>query len=99
MSSTLPLRNRAPIVFALVLALTAPIAASAQSGKLPPLIDRELFFGNPEISGTQISPDGRFVSFLKPYKDTRNVWVKRASDPYTAEKCRRNPKCSTIRSA
>src|SRR5258706_12438709 len=86
MSSTLPLRNRARIVVALAFAFTAPIAASAQSGKLPPLIDRELFFGNPEISGAQISPDGHFVSFLKPYKDTRNVWVKRVSDPYTAAK-------------
>src|SRR6476619_2999712 len=84
MSSTV--RNRALISFALVISLTAPIAAPAQSGKLPPLIDRELFFGNPEISGAQISPDGRFVSFLKPYKDARNVWVKRAADPYTAAK-------------
>ncbi|HST06815.1 MAG TPA: S9 family peptidase, partial [Gemmatimonadaceae bacterium] len=25
-------------------------------------------------------------SFLKPYKDTRNVWVKRINDPYTAAK-------------
>ena len=25
----------------------------------PPLIDRELFFGDPEISGAQISPDGK----------------------------------------
>src|SRR5258705_10354499 len=86
MSSTLPLRNRSRIVVALAFAFTAPITASAQSGKLPPLIDRELFFGNPEISGAQISPDGRFVSFLKPFKDTRNVWVKRTSDPYSAAK-------------
>src|SRR6202140_3152426 len=65
---------------------TAPVASSAQNGKLPPLIDRELFFGNPEISGAQISPDGRYISFLKPYKDARNIWVKRAGDPYTAAK-------------
>jgi len=90
MSSTLPLRNRALTSFALVLAFAAPIAASAQSGKLPPLIDRELFFGNPEISGAQISPDGRYVSFLKPYKDSRNIWVKRVSDPYTAAKLMTN---------
>ncbi len=82
MSSTF--RNHARLLIALSFGLTAPIAASAQNGKLPPLIDRELFFGNPEISGAQISPDGRFVSFLKPYKDTRNIWVKRASDPYSA---------------
>jgi hypothetical protein len=33
-------------------------APSQQSG-LPPLIDRELFFGNPEIASATISPDGR----------------------------------------
>jgi hypothetical protein len=44
---------------ALAIAFTAPITTAAQNGKLPPLLDRELFFGNPEISGAQISPDGR----------------------------------------
>ena len=67
--------------------LLSPLAgALAQTGKPAPLIDRELFFGNPEISGAQISPDGRYVSFLKPYKDTRNIWVKKTGDPYTAAK-------------
>jgi dipeptidyl aminopeptidase/acylaminoacyl peptidase len=70
---------------ALAITFSAPIAATAQNGKAP-LLDRELFFGNPEISGAQISPDGRYVSFLKPYKDTRNIWVKRGGDPYTAAK-------------
>jgi dipeptidyl aminopeptidase/acylaminoacyl peptidase len=70
----------------LAIAFAAPQALPAQNGKLPPLIDRELFFGNPEISGAQISPDGRYISFLKPYKETRNIWVKRAGDPYSAAK-------------
>jgi len=71
---------------ALAITFSAPLITSAQTGKVAPLLDRELFFGNPEISGAQISPDGRYVSFLKPYKDTRNVWVKRAGDPYSAAK-------------
>ena len=71
---------------ALAIAFTVPTVAPAQNGKLPPLIDRELFFGNPEISGAQISPDGRYISFLKPYKDARNVWVKGVNDPWTAAK-------------
>jgi len=75
---------------AIGIVFTAPVASSAQGGKLPPLIDRELFFGNPEISGAQISPDGRYISFLKPYKDTRNIWVKRIGDPYTAAKLMTN---------
>ena len=48
----------------------------------PPLIDRELFFGDPEIIGAQISPDGRFVAFLKPFNGTRNIWVKRTEEPF-----------------
>ena len=55
--------------------------ALAQNG-LPPLIDRELMFGNPEISGAQISQDGKFIAFRKPYKGTVNIWVKRADEPF-----------------
>jgi dipeptidyl aminopeptidase/acylaminoacyl peptidase len=51
---------------------------------LPPLIDREVFFGNPEIAGAQLSPDGKYVAFLKPYKDTRNIWVKKVEEPFSA---------------
>ena len=80
--------NRTAILRSLATAIvfTAPIAAVAQNGKQPPIIERELFFGNPEISGAQISPDGRYISFLKPYKDTRNIWVKRTADAYSAAK-------------
>src|SRR5436190_21735831 len=58
------------------------LAVSAQG--LPPLIDRELLFGNPEIASAQLSPDGRYIAFLKPWKDTRNVWVKKTGEPYSA---------------
>src|SRR5262245_36363353 len=61
-------------------AKTAPAAAPG----LPPLLDRELFFGNPEIAAAQLSPDGKYIAFLKPWKDTRNVWVKKTGEPYTA---------------
>jgi len=71
---------------AVAIACTTPAFLPAQTGKLPPLIDRELFFGNPEISGAQISPDGKYISCLKPYKDTRNIWVKGVNEPWTAAK-------------
>jgi dipeptidyl aminopeptidase/acylaminoacyl peptidase len=50
----------------------------------PPLIDRELFFGDPEISGAQISPDGQYISFMKPWNKTRNIWVKKTAEPFSA---------------
>lgn len=54
----------------------------AQKESLPPLIDRELLFDNPEISGGKLSPDGKFISFIKPNKGTMNIWVKKIDDPF-----------------
>ena len=65
----------------LAVALDIASSAAAQNG-LPPLIDREIFFGNPEIASAQISPDGKFIAFRKPYKDTMNLWVKKAEEPF-----------------
>jgi dipeptidyl aminopeptidase/acylaminoacyl peptidase len=65
----------------LIVALAAPVWAQS-----PPLIDRELFFGDPEIAGAQISPDGAFIAFIKPFKGMRNVWVKKTGEPFTSAK-------------
>ena len=62
------------------------ISTLAQQSGLPPLIDRELFFGDPEIAGAQISPDGKFIAFIKPYKGTRNIWVKTTEAPFDSAK-------------
>ena len=77
--------------------LTLPAVASAQGG-LPPLIDREIFFGNPEITGAQISPDGKYVAFRKPHKDTMNIWVKRAGEPFERARLVTNETKRPIRS-
>ncbi|MGH9791547.1 MAG: alpha/beta fold hydrolase [Candidatus Acidiferrales bacterium] len=70
----------------LAMIFTAAAPQLAPSSGQPPLIDRELFFGDPEIIGAQLSPDGKFIAFIKPYKGTRNVWVKRASDAFDSAK-------------
>jgi len=57
---------------------------NAAASGLPPLIDREILFGNPEIAGGQISPNGQYIAFLKPWKDTRNIYVKTVSEPFSA---------------
>ncbi len=57
-------------------------AAPAAREGLPPLIDRELIFGDPEISSAQLSPDGAWLAFLKPLDGTRNVWVKPVDAPF-----------------
>jgi dipeptidyl aminopeptidase/acylaminoacyl peptidase len=72
----------------LCLASTTILAAEQKSAnlvpRLPPILDRELFFGNPEIAAEEISPDGKYVSFLKPWKDTRNIYVKAVDEPFSA---------------
>ncbi|MDQ3131661.1 MAG: S9 family peptidase [Acidobacteriota bacterium] len=71
------------LIFAAVL-LSVTTFSMNTNAQLPPLIDREIFFGNPEFAGAQISPDGKYIAFLKPYKDTRNIWVKRTEEPFAA---------------
>ena len=57
----------------LTLLLAAGILSVSAVAQQPPVIDRELFFGDPEISAGQISPDGKYISFLKPLNKTRFV--------------------------
>jgi dipeptidyl aminopeptidase/acylaminoacyl peptidase len=66
------------------LATAAPAPNAGVPAGLPPLIDRELFFDDPEISGGQISPDGKFISFRRPYKGVLNIWVKKREEPFEA---------------
>jgi dipeptidyl aminopeptidase/acylaminoacyl peptidase len=70
------MRNSAVRFLPVILLVTASFA------QLPPLIDREVLFDDPEISGAQISPDGKYIAFMKPLNKTRNVWVKETPAPF-----------------
>ena len=61
-----------------IVLLLAPVLAAQ-----PPLIDRALLFGSPEITGAQISPDGKYVTFVKPWNGTLNVWIKKTGEPFS----------------
>jgi dipeptidyl aminopeptidase/acylaminoacyl peptidase len=61
-------------------------AASTVWAQLPPLIDRELLFGDPEIAAAQLSPDGKLMTFLKPLEGARNIWVKETGAPFASAK-------------
>src|SRR5882724_9030868 len=41
---------------------------SIAQAQQPPIIDRQLFFGEIQIAGAQISPDGQWQSFLSPIR-------------------------------
>jgi dipeptidyl aminopeptidase/acylaminoacyl peptidase len=62
----------APIV--LVLLVTG---CAFQSAQLPPLIPREILFGNPAKTDPQVSPDGKSLSYLAPdEKNVLQIWVR-----------------------
>jgi dipeptidyl aminopeptidase/acylaminoacyl peptidase len=78
-----------PILLAVILTLPllaglSTTRAGAKEDGPAPLIDRELFFGDPELSSAQLSPTGEFIAFIKPYRDVRNVWVKGIDEPFDA---------------
>jgi dipeptidyl aminopeptidase/acylaminoacyl peptidase len=63
-------------IFVIANVLCLLMTAEAQ-GELPPLIARDLLFGNPERTSPALSPDGKRLAWLAP--DTNNVlqvWVK-----------------------
>lgn len=66
------------------------------SKQQPPLIDRKLFFGDPEISGAQLSPDGKFLAFRKPLNGIINIWVKGIDEPMSAARAVTEDKNSPI---
>lgn len=57
-------------------------AARVRAEGDPPVLDRQLFFGNPQIAAGQLSPDGSMISFLKEYEGIMNIWVKRFDEPF-----------------
>jgi dipeptidyl aminopeptidase/acylaminoacyl peptidase len=78
------MKHPARIAFAFAALGTAFAQMKPAAQGLPPLIDRELLFGNPEIAAAQLSPDGKYLAFLKPWQSTRNVWVKKVSEPFAS---------------
>ncbi len=67
-------------------------AITVAEDNLPPLIPRDVLFGNPERAGTQISPDGKYLSYLAADdKGVLQVWV-RSRDKDEARKITNDPK-------
>jgi dipeptidyl aminopeptidase/acylaminoacyl peptidase len=53
------------------------LAAVAAFAELPPLIPRDVLFGNPERTAPRLSPDGKHLAWLAPdAKNVLQVWVK-----------------------
>ena len=63
-----------PFLLALVTVLGTSMSTQAEP---PPLIPRDILFGNPEKTSPQISPDGKRLAWIAPdKKNVLQVWVK-----------------------
>src|SRR6478672_12894326 len=82
----------------LAICLSLAIVSGSGFAQMPSLIDRETFFGNPEYAGAQISPDGKYISFIKPLNGTMNVWVKGTDEPFSAARPMTNDQKRPVRS-
>ncbi len=63
----------------------APAATSTAPAAEAELISREALFGNPERANVQISPDGKYLSWVAPLDGVLNVWIAPADDPSKAK--------------
>ncbi len=69
----------------IIMIFSLPIL-SITAQKESSIVDREIFFGNPEISSGQLSPDGTYVSFMREYNGIMNVWVKKFDADFSEAK-------------
>src|SRR5262249_8046861 len=78
------------VLFAVISTIFSSLPCLAE---LPPLVPREVLFGNPEKTSPDISPDGTQLAYLAPDdKGVLNVWIRTiGKDDYrciTADKIR-----------
>ena len=89
------------IALALVPAACATVGTAPTAGTDPAaatnLIPRNAIFGNPERAGGQLSPDGKYVSFLAPLEGVLNVWVVERGKPLTEARALTKEKVRPIR--
>ena len=74
--------KNATLLISLSLLSICAMAQQKPNSKEVPIIDRSIFFDNPEISGGQLSPDGKYISFMKAYNGIMNIWVKKFDEAF-----------------
>lgn len=63
------------LILFVIVSCQAPKETSEME-KPPRKIPLEDFFRNPQTSQYRISPDGKYYSFMKPYKNRRNIYIR-----------------------
>lgn len=60
-------------------------APRAEAWPAQELISRAAIFGNPDRWAPAVSPDGRWLAFLAPWRGVLNLWLAPLGDPTAAE--------------
>lgn len=69
-----------PRHFYILLVYFAVLLSSACNRQVTHLIPVSDFFKNPEKSIFRISPDGKYISYLKPYQGRQNLFIESLAD-------------------
>jgi dipeptidyl aminopeptidase/acylaminoacyl peptidase len=80
MTKTKTLNSAATLTPIISSTATANTTTAATNKSIPPLIPREILFGNPEKTSPSISPDGTRIAFLAPLNNVLNIWVTPPND-------------------
>ena len=64
---------------------TLLVVVTSSSARAQELIPRQVLFGNPDRAAVEISPDGKYISFLAPRDGVMNVYVAPVEDPAAAK--------------
>lgn len=71
--------SRLILAAAIAAACASPVAAEKAPADVE-LISRDALFGNPEKVAVQMSPDGKYLSWVAPLDGVLNIWVAPAGD-------------------
>lgn len=75
---------RAGLLVAVLCCGMATLGSALAAAEPVELIPRDVLFGNPDRLGVQLSPDGRYLSFVAPWEGVLNVWVASVDNPHEA---------------
>ena len=72
---------RAGLLVAVLCCGMATLGSALAAAEPVELIPRDVLFGNPDRLGVQLSPDGRYLSFVAPWEGVLNVMGRFGRQP------------------
>ncbi len=73
--------NVVRLLFILGVALMSNILIASNTDIIP----REILFGNPDKTAVQLSPNGKYITYLAPKNGVLNIWIAAVDDVSSAQ--------------